>query len=253
MIFDRGGRPLPRIGKGDEIDRTKCTVCITTLLAGEARDGAIFDLIEDCYLTNRHDNFTFAVLADLCEAEKKSLPSDNAVIRHAKARISALNEKYGNRFALFIRRRRFAVCEKKYLGWERKRGAVIELCRYSKGEDGSFETVERGELVRGAAYILTLDSDTRPSEDSVRHLLGIMMHPQNKAVVNKKIGRVVSGYAILQPKMAPSLFSTERSVFARFSNGSGGIDRYSTASFDLYQRIFGRGIFCGKGMIRNRS
>ncbi|MBR0235967.1 MAG: hypothetical protein IJQ37_05880 [Clostridia bacterium] len=249
LLFDKGGQALFRIEKGEELESTPCTVAIASLLCTEERDGDVFDLIEDCYLTNKNENFTFAVLGDLREAEKKTLPTDKGVIRYAVARINALNEKYGDRFALFIRRRRFALCERKYLGWERKRGAVLELCRYAKGLDGSFETVVGGERVRGAKYLLTLDSDTRPSAGAVKRLLGIMLHPQNRAVVDKKSGKVVSGYGILQPKTVPSLFSTEQSLFACFSAGDGGTDRYSSASFDLYQGIFGRGIFCGKGMI----
>jgi len=248
-FFERNHSFLPSLSKGDELENARCVISVTTLLCGERADREIFDNIEDFYLQNSGKNYTFAVLGDLKEADRKHISSDAAVIRYASSRINALNEKYGAHFALFIRRRRFAVCERKYLGWERKRGAVLELCRYIKGVDGSFETVIGGDAVRGADYLLTLDSDTKPGISSVRRMLGIMLHPQNRAVVDNDRRTVVGGYAVLQPKMAVSLFSANKSAFAALTGGGGGTDRYSSFSFDLYQDVFGRGIFCGKGMI----
>ena len=249
MFFERNNLFLPALQNGDEIKKTKCIVSIATLLGGEGTDCGIFDNIEDFYLSNREDNFVFAVLGDLKEADRKHVSSDAAVIKYARSRIDALNAKYGERFALFIRRRRYAVCEKKYFGWERKRGAVLELCRYAAGDDGSFETIVGGSNVRGAKYLLTLDSDTRLGVSSVKKLLGIMLHPQNRAKIGLKRRAVVSGYGILQPKMATSLASSSQTLFASLTSGDGGVDRYSSSSFDLYQDVFGTGIFCGKGMI----
>ncbi|MBO4428995.1 MAG: hypothetical protein J5832_03470, partial [Clostridia bacterium] len=248
-VFERSAFFLPSLSIDKATDDERCVVAITTLLCGERSDREIFDNIEDFYLQNADDAFTFAVLGDLRESDRKHAPSDDAVIKYASSRINALNEKYGAHFALFIRRRRFAVCERKYLGWERKRGAVLELCRYINGGDGSFDTVIGGERVRGARFLLTLDSDTKLGISSVREMLGAMLHPQNRPVVDKERGRVVGGYAILQPKMAVSLFSANNSRFAALTGGGGGTDRYSAFSFDLYQDVFGRGIYCGKGMI----
>ena len=249
MFFERSNYFLPALSSGDEMKKTKCIVAVTTLLRGEASDREIFDNIEDFYLSNKQGNYVFTVLGDLKEADRKSVSGDAAVIRYAESRIRALREKYGDRFALFVRRRRYAVCEKKYFGWERKRGAVIELCRYASGGDGSFETVIGGEEARGAKYLLTLDSDTRLGISSVSDLLGIMIHPQNRPKIDKKAGVVTSGFGIVQPKTATSLESSSKTLFASLTSGDGGVDRYSSSSFDLYQDVFGRGVFCGKGMI----
>ncbi|MBQ0125338.1 MAG: DUF3131 domain-containing protein, partial [Clostridiales bacterium] len=248
-FFERENFPLFSLCRGKEIESTPVTVAVTTLLCGEESDGAVFDRIGDFCISNNEKNFTFAVLGDLCESKKRKEYSDVSVIKYAESRIRALNVKYGNRFALFVRRRRFAVCQGKYLGWERKRGAVIELCRYMRGNAGSFETAVGGELVLGSEYLLTLDSDTRVAPGDVKRMLGIMLHPENKPVFDKKLGRVVSGYGVLVPKIVTSLDSSSKTPFARLSGGDGGTDRYSFCGFDLYQDIFGHGIFCGKGMI----
>src|SRR5205807_299205 len=62
-------------------------------------------------------------------------------------------------------------------------------------------------------------------------------------------GRVVEGYGILQPRIAPTL-PTERegSLFRRVFSGPAGIDPYSAAVSDVYQDLFGEGSYTGKGI-----
>src|SRR5207253_2588392 len=60
--------------------------------------------------------------------------------------------------------------------------------------------------------------------------------------------RVVQGYGILQPRVSISLDSASRSLFARIFSGNTGIDPYTTAASDVYQDLFGEGIYTGKGL-----
>jgi len=59
---------------------------------------------------------------------------------------------------------------------------------------------------------------------------------------------VVQGYGILQPRVALSLTSTNRSGYARLHGGETGIDPYTRAVSDVYQDLFGEGSFVGKGI-----
>src|SRR5205807_1580834 len=59
---------------------------------------------------------------------------------------------------------------------------------------------------------------------------------------------VVGGYSILQPRVSISLESSSRSSFARIFSGNTGIDPYTTAASDVYQDLFGEGIYTGKGL-----
>ena len=62
-------------------------------------------------------------------------------------------------------------------------------------------------------------------------------------------GRVVEGYGILQPRVTPSLPEIgEGSPFQRVFSGPAGIDPYAFAVSDVYQDLFGEGIFTGKGI-----
>src|SRR4029077_7403394 len=63
------------------------------------------------------------------------------------------------------------------------------------------------------------------------------------------VGRVVEGYAVLQPRVTPTL-PTDRdgSLFQRISSGPAGIDPYASAVSDVYQDLFGEGSYIGKGI-----
>jgi cyclic beta-1,2-glucan synthetase len=60
--------------------------------------------------------------------------------------------------------------------------------------------------------------------------------------------RVVSGYAILQPRVGISLPSTARSRYAQLYGSDAGIDPYTQMVSDVYQDVFHEGSFVGKGI-----
>ena len=161
--------------------------------------------------------------------------------------LTKVNKKYGLNLFLFVRQRKYAQSEEKYMGWERKRGAIIELTRYLSDEESSIYALCGDEkALTDISYIVTLDTDTSLYTGAVRDMVGAMVHPSNRPVI--KGGRVVKGHAILQPRMESSLSSAEKTPFAILSAGNGGSDIYSTASYETYQSVFGEGIFCGKGI-----
>ena len=245
-----GEKILPKIASGEELEAAKTLVSVATLLFGEEKDAPIFDKIEDFYLTNPEENVRFAVLGDLGECEKRTSDKDAGIIAYAKDRITALNAKYGDHFALFIRERRRSLSEDKYIGWERKRGGVLELCRFLRGRKTSIRVFcGNREFLSGVRYLITLDADTNLYIGAVKELVGAMLHPENRPVVDEKRGLVVSGHAVIQPRMITSLESASRSSFARLTGGAGGLDIYAGTSSDVYQQVFGEGIFCGKGIL----
>ena len=61
-------------------------------------------------------------------------------------------------------------------------------------------------------------------------------------------GRIVEGYAILQPRASISLTSAGQSRFTKLFAGESGIDPYTREVSDVYQDIFGEGSFIGKGI-----
>ena len=97
-------------------------------------------------------------------------------------------------------------------------------------------------------YVIALDSDTQLPRDAARLLVGTMAHPLNRPVYDPKLGRVIAGYSILQPRIGVTVPSAARSHFARLFAGDSGIDPYTRAISDVYQDVFDEGSFVGKGI-----
>lgn len=157
----------------------------------------IFDALERYSLGNRGKNICFGVLGDLPDAKEMFTSRDADSIAYAEDRIEALNRRYGGGFCLFIRRRS-PTTDGSFMGWERKRGAVIELSSLISGDPTTFDTVICDEaFLHDIKYIITLDADTRLPLGGALKLVSCMLHPSNKPVIRD--GKVVEGHAILQP------------------------------------------------------
>lgn len=75
-----------------------------------------------------------------------------------------------------------------------------------------------------------------------------MAHPLNRPVYDASKGRIVEGYAILQPRASISLTSASQSRFTKLFAGNSGLDPYTREVSDVYQDVFGEGSFIGKGI-----
>lgn len=111
---------------------------ITTLLTGGKSDSEIFSRLEKAYLSNGMDNVFFGVLGDYGDHPHESAANDEKVFAFAVSRIEALNAKYGKHFYLFMRKRSFCKTQNSFIGYERKRGAVMELVRFLCGGEDVF-------------------------------------------------------------------------------------------------------------------
>src|SRR5262249_40369052 len=71
----------------------------------------------------------------------------------------------------------------------------------------------------------------------------------NRPRFDPSVGRVVEGYALLQPRVTPTLpIAREGSLFQRIFAGPGGIDPYASTVSDVYQDLFDEGSYIGKGI-----
>lgn len=243
---------LARIEYRDGIPKEAATlVVVPTLLPNKNRVKEIVKQMEVFYLANKEENLFFALAGDYKDADQRQKPGDQATIETGIAEIKRLNEKYGRDiFYFFHRERRFCEKQKKWMGWERKRGALVELNELLLGgKETSYSTVS-GSIsnLRGIKYILTIDADTQLPIDTARKLIGIASHPLNKPIIDEKTGVVIEGYGLIQPRIGIDIASTNKSTFTKIFAGQGGIDSYTTANSDAYQDLFGTGIFTGKGI-----
>ncbi len=248
-------RGLPRLDflKGiPDIHRTM--VIVPTLLGTAQEIDDLLEALEIRYLGNRDPNLLFGLLTDFRDAPEQTLPDDDALLAHARAAVLALNETYRDDrpciFYLFHRPRVWNPDEGVWMGYERKRGKLEQFnARLRGGEHDAFsEIVGDVSILASIKYVITLDTDTQLPRDAARILVGNLAHPLNRPVYDADKGRIVDGYAILQPRASISLTSAGQSRFTRLFAGESGIDPYTREVSDVYQDIFGEGSFIGKGI-----
>ena len=135
------------------------------------------------------------------------------------------------------------------MGWERKRGKLLDLNKLLRGQFDSFP-VKVGNLsvLPQIRFVITLDSDTELPRGTAHRLVGAMAHPLNQAIIDPEKNIVVAGYGILQPRVGVSVQSTARSRLAAIYAGETGFDIYTKAVSDAYQDLYREGIFTGKGI-----
>jgi len=250
-----GPRLLPRLdfSKGIPAD-DRTMVVIPTLLTSPQ---AITDLLEGLeirYLGNRDPNLFFALLTDFRDAPEPVQPDDADLLRLVRDGVQSLNTRYSPKgvtvFNLFHRSRVWNPHERLWMGYERKRGKLEQFNALLRGglRDPFTEIIGDPAFLPTIQYILTLDTDTGLPRDAARKLIGTMAHPLNRPRFDPPTGRVVEGYAILQPRTPISLLSANRSRFAQLSAGEAGIDPYTREVSDVYQDLFAEGSYVGKGI-----
>lgn len=253
-----GASVLPALELKDGVPQSLRTmIVVPTLLTSETDILEQIERIEVHYLGNPTGDLFFALLSDDVDADQEILANDAYLRTVATMAIAGLNSRYGQgpegpRFLLLHRHRLFNASEQTWMGWERKRGKLHELNRLLRGATDTSFCLHDGQIPAVPAhvrYVITLDADTRLPRDAASRLIGKMAHPLNKPRISADEQRVVGGYAILQPRVTPSLpVGQEGSFYQRTYSGPSGIDPYAAAMSDVYQELFGEGSYAGKGI-----
>src|SRR5205807_3724155 len=160
-----------------------CTtlVAVPALLFGQKQVDRLVQQLEVRFLGNHDPNLHFALLTDLPDS---AVPSneDDPLVDLCANRIKELNEKYsggGNgSFLLLHRHRVYNPREKVWMGWERKRGKLLDLNRLLSGHYDSFP-VKAGDLslLERVRFVITLDADTEMPRGSAQRMIGTLAHP----------------------------------------------------------------------------
>ncbi|HUF65856.1 MAG TPA: glucoamylase family protein [Gemmatimonadaceae bacterium] len=249
-------RSLPRLEFREEgiPEEFRTVVVVPTLFPTVRAVREALEHIEVQYLANRDPNLHFAVLSDFTDASAPEMPADGEILDAGVAGVRELNQKYATDgpdvFFLFHRPRQWNEQQAVWMGWERKRGKLAQFNQFVRGGARSaFSTIEGdASILAGVKYVITLDSDTLLPRDTAQLLVGTMAHPLNRPVYDRRLGLVMRGYGILQPRVGVSLTSAHRSRFASIHSGHPGVDPYTTAVSDVYQDLWGEGSFAGKGI-----
>jgi cyclic beta-1,2-glucan synthetase len=233
----------------------RTAVVIPTLVTSIDDAHRQLERLEMHYVSNPGPGTQFVLLSDFTDAPAEHLQDDAPLLEALAAGVRRLNRKHAAQpFHVFHRPRLFNPREGVWMAWERKRGKLEQFNRLVvEGRDDAF-TLHEG--VRAALddvrFVVTLDADTVLPRGALPRLVGGLAHPLNRAEFDERTGRVRAGYTVIQPRVEVSPESG-KTRFARWFTGDTAIDIYSRAVSDVYQDLFGAGVYVGKGIYEVRA
>ena len=246
-------RTIPRLDFQKGIPKECATVvAVPSLLVSQEQVEHLVHALEIRYLGNVDQNLYFALLTDPPDSAT-AFDEKDELATLCSSLIEKLNRKYAqdgsDRFFHLHRNRTFNVKENTWMGWERKRGKLLDFNELIRGGDDKFP-IKAGNVaqLRAVRYVITLDADTQLPRGAAVRLVGAMAHPLNQAVIDPATRTVRAGYGVLQPRIGISVQSVNRSRLAYIYSGQTGLDLYTQALSDVYQDMFGEAIFAGKGI-----
>lgn len=234
-------------------EKAKTMVVIPTIVSNKEKIKNMFDTLESFYIVNKTDNLYFTLLGDVKAEKQATMPYDKEISEYGREYAENLNKKYKKDIFYFIYRKRiYNEKEDSYLGYERKRGALIQFNKVLLGEHIDEAKYYNVNMLHNnnlnIKYVITLDTDTKLVLNSALNLVGAMDHPMNRPVLNVKGTKVVQGYGIMQPRVGVDIEATNKSHYSQIFAGIGGFDTYSAVVPNVYQDTFGEGSFVGKGI-----
>ncbi len=247
-------RVLPKMSFEEGIpDDCRTLVVIPMMLLTPDSIRSEIEKLEVRYLANPGANLCFSLLSDYTDAEESEMPEDDSLLGLVVKGIEQLNARHaGGHFILFHRPRVWCETERRWIGWERKRGKLEELNAFLTAEASGI-LVSAGSVPARIRYVITLDADTQLPHGSARKLIETIAHPLNGIELTPDERNRVRGYTIIQPRVSITLPSATATRFSRLFSDARGSDPYCQAVSDVYQDLFGEGIYHGKAIYDVRA
>ncbi len=249
LLFHRLSPPrkMPRFAP-DRLDDGNVLVVVPTLLTGRSQALEMARHLSVLRLANPESRLSYMLLGDFRDGPAAVEPDDAAITDAALSAVAALNDVWNGGFYYLHRARTWNEQAGRFMGTERKRGALVALNDLLLTGECSAEFAAQScdpSALRGLfQYVITLDADTQLPPGTALDLVGMLQHPLNKPCDADGKRR---GCAVIQPRMETSAATIHTRV-ARVWGGDGGFDPYVTAFSDIYQNLCGEGSFAGKGV-----
>lgn len=249
-------RRLPRLALAAGVPVESRTAVILPVIIGSLDDlEEATGTLEKNFLRAQDRNLAFFLLTDLQDATEPELPGDARLLREINARIHHLNSLHGSAqyrpFHHLHRCRVFNERDQLWMGWERKRGKIIEFCRFLRGDAAtSFVSGSLRPAPRDFTYAITLDADSILEPGGAIALIGILSHPLNQPRLVERT--VFRGYAVVSPRIAPAPEQASSAFFAAMYRARmAAKEKRLLPSF--YQDFFDEDMFGGKGVMCLRA
>lgn len=179
---------------------SRVVIATPVMLSSEAQVDSILDNARWNISTAADSNVCLALLTDFPDGpERGRTIEQDRLLAYLDDQVRKMRSEELSVHVLH--RERNQLYDGNWIGWERKRGKLIQLNKLIVTGTSSFDRIF-GELqsIVGAEYVLCLDEDSRISRDCVQLLAGFLSHPFNRPVLSQGGDRVVTGYGIAVPK-----------------------------------------------------
>ncbi len=254
QIFQKNVAPhfMPRMDLKQTIPPAMHTlVTVSSLIPKPEQAKKMGKHLEQLLLANRNGSIDICLLADFSESKTKQEPDDELAVTAISEEFQRLNAKYDNRFILLIRPRVYSKTQDAYSGWERKRGAVLQLTQaiMTHNTDAFHTVIDPCNRLYKAKYILALDQDSTLPFQAAYELITAAAHPLNQPIVSNSKQTVISGYGILSPQITNQADSVNHTLYSKILSPRGGLSAYHAFCSNHRQDLWGQIAFCGKGLI----
>lgn len=247
---------IPKLEFKEGIDGKYSTIVVIPAITGSIdRVKELMNQLEVFYLSNKDSNLYFALLGDFNDSNNEVDTNDDEINDVGIEEAKRLNNKYFSQekehFFFLNRQRLYNEKQGVWMGWERKRGKLMEFMALLREDSKTTYNVISSDIsqLKKAKYIITLDADTILPMGAAKKLIGAMSHIINRPELDTTRKKILRGYGIMQPRVSISVEGANKTFFTKTFAGDCGLDIYSTASSDTYQDMFGEGIFTGKGIL----
>ncbi len=238
--------PLPRIDVKDGLGDEHKTVVVYPLLIADEYD---IDQVVMCVRRNRravdHRAVAHLVAADRRDSATRSVAEEERLQEELTRRLRdlAAEEPQFGPVAAVVRRQRPNPVSGMWMGWERKRGNLLDLAEVAASGDLDAyhaDPVARA-VITGARYLMVLDNGTLLHPYTIPELVGVLAH--DAAYGDGRTAIAQPAYRLVPPA-DPTWY--QRIVFEGFVTP--GPEPQPTL-FSFMQRVLGRDRYGGQALI----
>lgn len=196
-------------------------------------DEAICCVLDIRRSPSRNEIAGIALLVDFADCSLQAGVSDAQFQARLEQKLALQNDQQADgllAIALY-RERSWNPYETRWMGWERKRGKIIEFMRLTRGQPTSF-TSQCPPAWLGTRYLMSIDVDTRPEQGAVARLIAALESNDTISIAAPTLETLPSGQERLERWLIEPNFSRP-------------LCHEPTAR----QLVYGSEMFCGKGAI----
>lgn len=229
LSFSKCHKPTPKLNLQKLPVEGKTMVILPVFVPNLQTAENVIQAILKLKYSNKGENISFALLVDY-KKSKNIVDSDDLQLNKLFTNMLSGHQDIN----VFVRQR--IKQGEYYSGYERKRGAILDLCEcLTSGNINNFNFILHQNIEK-PNFIVTLDDDNELLPNTIHNAVCSMLHPLNLQ------------YDLMTFKPKYNLFEMNTLYSKRYYFDC-GYSRYS-ASNSFYYNYFGKGIFNGKGIFR---